>query len=602
MLTLETLRSLPPQEQLSTMVQERLKCESDPIYTITTYMDVVDPALGIEVPFVLYPYQEVAIRTFEEENYSMTMKSRQTGLTTISEAYTAWYMITRPNMVVNALAQDKKRAKKFLKGVRGFLDNMRKKAPWLVPGYSDNNNGKEEFSLKNGSLISAEANKPDACRGETINLLIIDEVAAISWMEEIWSSAGLTLTRSRGKCIAISTPKGQAGWYFEQYTNAEDIGWAIIDAHWTEHPIYKMGMYQWIEDEDHKDGGYVKYFNDEWPTFENSGLKKIKEKGDYKYLMDGRIRSPWYDFESKRLGVRKTRCELDCSFAGSGGEVLDPEIIRAHLVNVQGNKPINKQGKGIWTEYRQYKKYNSLHSYILASDVATGDGSDYSAFVVYDIQENEIVATYKDKPDPKAYARVVDHVGREYGCALVIIEHQIGITTLLELKDTFNYPKIYYTTLKQKEVEKRERRRKLGFWQSDTTRTLGGDSLEEELGAFKFKITCPTIITELHTWVWSKRGRRDHASGKHDDLIMAMTMLMYYLFYVATRRDLNNNMMKKHFGINRHSVVVDGGDPSEAMFDQLFSTEKDKEMYDKPELAHRRQYMKKRGVVGVTNF
>ncbi len=32
----------------------------------------------------------------------------------------------------------------------------------------------------------------------------------------------LTLTRSRGTCIAISTPRGKSGWYFDQYSDADE--------------------------------------------------------------------------------------------------------------------------------------------------------------------------------------------------------------------------------------------------------------------------------------------------------------------------------------------------------------------------------------------
>lgn len=571
-ITLEYLATLDRQTKIQVIMKERMRCAKDPYYTITNYMDLVDPATGTSDLFSMYPYQSRAVGDFQEHDNCLTMKTRQTGLTTIAEAYAAWFMATRRKIIVNALAQDKKRSKKFLKGVRGFLDGARKRAPWLIPNYSESNNGKEEFALTNDSLISAEANKPDACRGETINLLVIDEVAAISWMEDIWASAGLTLTRSRGKCIAISTPKGQSGWYFDQYSDADALGWKIIDAHWSEHPLYKLGMYQYIKDDTKPDGGYIKFLNEEWPDLSfSANRKRYGEKENYKFNLDGKMRSPWYDYESRKLGVRLTKCELDCSFAGSGGEVLEAEVIRAIMLKAQEYKNINPLLKGAWASYREYVAYNPLHEYIICCDTMTGDGSDYSAFVVIDTTTREVAATYKDKLEQKAYAKVINDVGLRYGTALAIIENQNGLTCLHELKDKYRYPKIYYTTLKLRQIEKKEKKRKMGFWQSEATRKLGGDKLEEMLISGEIIITCPNIVNELHTWIWDKRGRRNHAAGKHDDILMALTMGMFYMEYVMTRSATQTQVMKQNFEFKRDMTVVRNGLGIEDIFNDMLN-------------------------------
>jgi len=175
MLTLEYLGTLDDRTRTEVVLKEYIKCIRDPLYTIKNYFPISDPATGLESLFNPYPYQERAIKSFEEFSYNLTMKTRQTGLTTVSQAYVAWYMATKKKKVVNALAQEKKTSRKFLKGVREFLDGARKKAPWLIPDYIVGNDAKESFGLVNGSTILAEANKPDACRGDTISLLCIDE-------------------------------------------------------------------------------------------------------------------------------------------------------------------------------------------------------------------------------------------------------------------------------------------------------------------------------------------------------------------------------------------------------------------------------------------
>lgn len=370
--------------------------------------------------------------------------------------------------------------------------------------------------------------------------------------------------------LGEQTPKGQSGWYFEQYTNAEANGWNIIEAHWLQHPVYSQGAYQYIKDDKHPEGGHIKYFNETWPAaFDKVTAEAYKTKETYNYIRDGRIRSPWYDVESKKLGPQRTRCELDCSFAGSGSEVLDPEIIRAITISAKNFPPLPTEqthipNSGIWKSYKQFKLFTPTHGYLISADVSTGDGSDFSAFVVVDITEHEVVATYKDQIEPLAYAKILHHVGKNFGNCLLIVENQgPGLTTLLELKN-LGYPNIFYHTLKKTDVTKNQKR-KLGFWQGEQTRLLGSDRLEEDLNTNKLKIYSQDIITELHTWIWDKDGKRRHAPGKNDDLIMALTNAMFYIYYIAPKKAHAQSMMRQHLQIITNKFADDIIDYRELM-------------------------------------
>jgi hypothetical protein len=241
--------------------------------------------------------------------------------------------------------------------------------------------------------------------------------------------------------------------------------------------------------------------------------------------------------------------------------------------------------------------YLAQHIVVHNCDVMTGDGSDYSAFAVIDIQTMEVCATFKDIVDPKAYAKVIDEVGRRYGTAIAIVEHQQGLTTLLELKDAHRYPNIYYSVLKKLDVTKREKKRKIGFWQSESTKTLGGDKLEEILISGELKVTCDYIVQELYTWVWNKKGVRDHASGKHDDILMALSMACFYIYYVLKNSEMRNNMTKKHFEFNRIMTNVNGGGYFDDIFEDLYS--KSEEDHDLDRLRLDQMKGSKRRISGV---
>lgn len=337
------------------------------------------------------------------------------------------------------------------------------------------------------------------------------------------------------------TPKGKRGWYFDQYVDAESKGWDIIEAPWVENPIYNLGMYRWVKSTAEgagEDEGSLEVLNDSWPdTSHPDNLAKYKTKETYEYIKDGKIRSPWYDVESRSLGTNRTACELDCSFSGSGGECLESEVINNHKLLCM--EPVRKGLLGFMKSYFTFKEYVKGREYLIIVDIATGDGSDSSTVIVIDIADLEVVATFKDdKITPDNLAFVVYDVAKEYGKPTVVIENNgPGLTCLLKLQNDLNYDntKIYRSKLKKKDPNERDgKKSKLGFWQSNETRSLGGNTLEEWLNTYKIKINDKRIQKELETWVW-KDGRRDHLPDKHDDLIMALTMCAYILRYVYGR-------------------------------------------------------------------
>lgn len=584
-LTLKYLSTLDPEAQQKAVLTEYVKCQKDIGYCMRTYFDVTDPRLKKRVPFSMYSYQENAVECFEEYNYNMTMKTRQTGLTTVSTIYAAAYMCTHSNEIIYALANKLKVSRKFLKMVRDTLDSARKHYPWLIPTYVDGNDGKDSFTVSTKCTITAEPNTEEACRSETINLLFIDEVAAIDKqnpgrMESIWASAGPTLARSNGKCIVISTPKGQTGWYYDQYIHAQENGWNIIEAHWSQHPDYRLGMYLFAKTEDDKNvidaiqtyglaiyeirevpGGKIIFFNDSWPdTSSANNLRIYKTRETYAYNLDGRLRSPWYDAESRKLGTQRTKCELDCSFSGSGSEVLDAEILRALAIMTQRFRPIYPPGKGAWKSYKEFKNPNVHHGYVMGVDTATGDGSDFSSVIVVDIQTKEVVATFKDQITPDVFAEIVAQIGTRYCDAMAVVENAGGgLNVLLALEKT-RYPRIYRHQLKAKDPTRKERRSKLGLWMSDDVRSLCTEKLDEWIRTDELKIYSEDLVAELHTWIWDKDGKRRHSPGKHDDAVMATAMAVYYLAYVSNHNVTNTKNMSNIFSVDRATVKTNPND------------------------------------------
>ena len=564
-LTKEYLDTLSPEHKKNIILHEYIKCKFDIKYCIETYFTVMK---GVNrVPFVLFPHQIETLKAYETYNNNITLKARQLGFTTFTAAWTAHKVMFKNNYKVILVSKTKTDSKIFLKEIKDTLDNARNDYPWLVPDYAEGYNNKESFTLVTGSLVKAEAATDEAARGTSgASLLICDEVASIDRrspekMSEIWASASPSLATTQGKAIMISTPRGQSGWYYNTYVNAKSMGFHIIDARWTDHPIYNLGTYQWIWENEEQTQGHLKFHSEEWPEtiFDKDAGSYIKvDKDQYPFILDGKIRSPWYDMESAKLGPRRTACELDCVFIGTGGEVFDGDMLLEMRVNMEKQAFTNpfENLKGIWKSYREYKAPIKGHKYILSADVATGDGSDYSAFTVIDITALEIVATYKDQLLTTTYAIPIIKVGRRYLNAHVIVENAGGGETTLQQLKMKNYPHIYYSVLNKKDPSTGIKKRKIGLWPSENVRMQGGDRLEEVIRMKQLLIPDEYLVTEFYTWIWDKDGRRRHAPEKNDDIIMALQHGMWYYFYVYKRAQKNLKNFKEQFEVRQNGKSV----------------------------------------------
>lgn len=565
-LTKEYLASLDESARAKEIFKEFYKCKTDPQYCIETYFTVV--AGKKRIPFKLFPHQIKTLESYENYQNVITMKTRQMGFTTFSGAWVAQKMMTNNNYQVLIISKTMLDTEKFIDEIKTIINEVIEEYPWLCKGYHVKHNNKRSFKLKEtNSLLIGQSTTANAGRGfSAINCVIIDEVAFVDRnspekMKEIVASTGPALTSVQGKFIAISTPKGQSGWYYETYMNAHKKGFRIVDAHWMEHPTYKKGAYQWIKDDEHEEGGYLKFLTEDWPeeVFDKDlGMFVKVSKDKYQFTLDGKIRSPWYDFESRRLGPMLTRCELDCSFMGTGGEVFDADLLREIRLFAENSPyknytcPLN----GAFKEYKEYIPYEQGHRYVLSADVATGDGDDFSAFAVIDIDTMDICATFKGQLIPDTFGKLIYLVGKRYGLPPVVIENAGGGGTTLQTLKQDGYPNIYYSTLKKNDPSTGLKKRKIGLWLSQEVRWQGGDRLEEVVRNKRLKNHCMDLIVEFDTWIWDKDNKRRHAPGKNDDLIMAVQHGVYYIYYFIKRADRNKRVTEKVMEVRRNGKSV----------------------------------------------
>jgi len=181
--------------------QEYITCANDPSHFMRKYCTIQHPQRG-RINFNLYPFQDKVLYLWRDNPYSIVLKSRQLGISTLAAGYALWLMLFHKDKNVLCIATKQETAKNMVTKVKFMFENL---PSWLKIGFEENN--KLTLRLSNGSQIKATSANSDAGRSEAVSLLIVDEAAFIEGINDIWASAQQTLACIEENSI-ITTPNG----------------------------------------------------------------------------------------------------------------------------------------------------------------------------------------------------------------------------------------------------------------------------------------------------------------------------------------------------------------------------------------------------------
>jgi hypothetical protein len=187
---------------------EIIRCITNPIYFIETYLTIFDQTqgkAGLIVPFRLFDFQKTLVETYVGNRFVIANKYRQAGVSTTTCAYIAWYVMFNQNRSVAIVADKLETARdELMNDVVLFIEGC---PEWLRPktGRDTNEkNFKDTQKLKrydNGSSLGAFSSK--GLRGYTPTLLFWDETAWTEKGDKFWTSAKPTL-QTGGAAIMVS--------------------------------------------------------------------------------------------------------------------------------------------------------------------------------------------------------------------------------------------------------------------------------------------------------------------------------------------------------------------------------------------------------------
>lgn len=264
------------------------------------------------LPFKLYDFQEKLIDNFHNNRFNIAKLPRQTGKSTTVISYLLHYALFNDNVKIAILANKAETSRELLSRLQLAYENLPK---WMQMGVLEWNKG--SMQLENGSKIIAASTSSSAVRGNSFNIIFLDEFAFIPnhIAEQFFSSVYPTISSGKTtKVIIISTPQGM-NMFYKLWHDAErgKNGYVPLEVHWSQVP--------------------------------------------------GRD-AAWKEETIRNTSARQFTQEFECEFLGS----VDTLISAAKLRSMVFEDPIQDNSKGL----KVYEKVIAEKDYIITVDVSRG--------------------------------------------------------------------------------------------------------------------------------------------------------------------------------------------------------------------------------------
>lgn len=473
-------------------ITEYLRCKADFDYFCKTYIKIELP--GKDAILKPYKKQSELVHTIEKEKYVLVLKSRQIGISTIIQAYSAWLAIFYDNVVIGIISKDFKEATDFARAIRGMVQKL---PDWMKPPAGSQGRGfakrtEQSFILTNGSKVYASPVNPNApdktLRGKAITFLVIDEAAFVGHIDEAWTSLVPALSTNQMQAkranvpygtVILSTPNKTVGigkWYFEKYQQAL-----------SKDNIFKSFIIHW---------------------------KMIPELADD---------PQWYQTQCSLFDndPRKIAQELELKFLPAEGAFFDSHTMEQ--VQDSAISPIERL-KLFNGEVWKFSQPVPGKWYLIGVDTAPEHGEDKSAITVWDYETLEQVWEYQGKCKVLDFVKIVQVAARSYPGIIVVEANSYGNQVLEQLSITEFSAMVYKETIGPQTV-------KPGLTTSPKTRPLMIDALYSYITQYPQSVKSQRLALELTGLVSKRNGKVEADTGCHDDLALATACCFYVRKY-----------------------------------------------------------------------
>lgn len=460
------------------------------------------PEAGGDTLIKLYEPQKKVIQSFFDKHHLILLKSRQTGFSTISQILIAYLCTFYENVICGLTSRSGDEASDFCRKVQNILT---KQPLYLRPSFTKCS--EQSFITATGNQLWSSpvspSNPAGLFRGKAITLLIVDEAAFIRDIEEAWTAAAMTLSKTQKVAykkdipygtIILSTPNkinGIGKFFYNMWTSAinnEDIENRFFSPHrihWTEIPDF------------------------------------VNDPG-------------WYKSQCDILNndSRKIAQELELKFISSENSMFS-EKVQEELQN-KNKEPEEKimiaPGVDLW----KFKQINPKKFHIIGVDCASAAGHDYSAVQVMEFTTMQQVLELKVKMEPKHFSKHVKTIAQMVPHNIIVVENTggYGVAVLNELTEDENHDYNVYGNWRGGSGTRKELIP--GLNTNIKTRPLIIDALFTTVTEDPTLISSFRLAYELLALTTKSNNKIEADKGFNDDLAMAYGFCCYVRKYEAT--------------------------------------------------------------------
>ena len=444
----------------------------------------IKQAGGSRVLLNLYDSQRETVETWLNERFTLILKARQIGFSTLVSTYCFWLTFFYPDRAVIMISKTEREAAKLLQrakyGYRFLPEWMRLRGPIRIE------NTQTKVIWSNESGIESLPSASDPGRGETVFLVVVDEIGYLPNSEQAYASIE-PIADLGGSIIMLGSANGEGNLFHELWVGAQ------VGAN-----RYKPLFYPWS----------ANGRDEEWYERQKAELQ------------------PWQLAQEYPDNAEE-------AFLRSGNPVFDVDVLKAiEPVPPRARGYVWKPDKiefvadngslAVW-EFPQPKR-----TYVIGADVSEGlEHGDYSAAFVIEARERRVVAVFHARIDPDLFgSEVLNLLGRWFNTALVAVEsNNHGLTTLKAL-DNEHYPNMFRQHRYAARFEPKTEL--LGWRTTKSSKPLAIDELAKELRN-GLRVPDDPTLQELKTFVREGNGKM-HGSP-FDDRTMALAIAVQMLKY-----------------------------------------------------------------------
>jgi hypothetical protein len=452
----------------------------------------------------MWDFQEELIKNFHNNRFNIAKLPRQTGKSTTCVSYLMHYALFNDNVKIAILANKAETSRELLSRLQLSYENLPK---WMQHGIVSWNKGSLE--LENGSKIIAASTSSSAVRGNSFNIIFLDEFAFIpnNIAEQFFSSVYPTISSGKTtKVIIISTPNGM-NMFYKLWHDAErkKNSYIPLEVHWSQVPGRDA---KWKEE-----------------TIANTSQRQFTQ-------------------------------EFECEFLGSVDTLINPAKLRSLVYE----DPIKQNGK-----LDVYEDPVEDHQYVMTVDVSRGTNQDYSAFTVFDTTTipYRLVAKFKDNDiKPIVLPNIIHQVAKAYNRSYILIEvNDIGAQVADILQYDLEYDNLLMCSMRGRAGQIvgtgfSGKKASLGVRMTQAVKKVGCSNLKALIEEDKLLVKDYDTISELTTFI-QKQNSFQAEEGCNDDLAMSLVIFAWLAMQPYFKELHDNDVRQRIYDDQREAIEAD---------------------------------------------